>query len=280
MTMIKEFAPAKINLTLDVMNKRSDGYHEVRMVMQSISLTDILTVTEADGISMTCSHPTLPVDERNIAFKAAKLILSGTGKGVKINLEKRIPIVAGLAGGSSDAAAVLRGINRLYNMGKTHKELLEMAVKLGADVSFCLEGGTALAEGIGEKITRLPQLPKIWLVLVKPHFGVSTALVYRSLKINEISIHPDTQAMINAINNGNKEEITELLCNVLEDVTFKIKPMLLEIKTELLKYGAQNVLMSGSGPTVFGVFRDESQAKKAVNALQLRNTSIYIAHTL
>lgn len=279
-TTIIEMATAKINLTLDVLGKRPDGYHDVRMIMQSISLADKITLTKSQCIELTCSDPSLPVDERNLAFKAAQLILADTGLGVRIALEKNIPIEAGLAGGSSDAAAVVRGINRLYALGKSADELLGMAVKLGADVSFCINGGTALAEGIGERITILPAAPKLWLVLIKPAFGVSTATIYKALKPEKIKKHPNTTSMIRAINDADRQKVIFYLGNVLEEVTLVIKPELQDIKNHLKEAGAENVLMSGSGPTVFGIFQNKEAADSAAEKLAINYKGVYVAYTL
>jgi len=280
MTNIVEIASAKINLTLDVLGKRADGYHDVAMVMQSISLADRVVLSGAEHISMDCSDPSLPVDSKNLAYKAAELILAGTGLGVHIALEKLIPIEAGLAGGSSDAAAVLRGVNKLYNLNKSREELLALALQLGADVSFCLEGGTALAEGIGEKLTNLPSPPKLWLVLIKPSFGVSTASIYKALRVDKLRKHPDTQAMLSAIKSGNRQQVVANLSNVLEEVTLTFKPEISETKSELLRLGAENVLMSGSGPTVFGVFPSEEDALSAAEKISSKYKEVHATYTL
>ena len=280
MTTIIEIAAAKINLTLDVFGKRLDGYHDVSMIMQSISLADKITLFKSQRIEMTCSNPRLPVDNRNLAFKAAELILDGSGYGVKIILEKNIPIEAGLAGGSSDAAAVLRGIDKLYELQKTREEMLGMAAKLGADVSFCLQGGTALAEGVGEKLTLLQALPKLWLVLIKPPYGVSTATIYQALRVENIKKHPDTEAMLKAIDQADRYKIIINLSNVLEEVTLLIKPEIQNIKNDLYEAGAENVLMSGSGPTVFGVFLSKEAADKAAEKIFIRHKEVYVAYTI
>ena len=264
-------APAKINLTLDVLHKRPDGFHEVEMIMTTVDLADRIGLeSREDGIIKIISADRyVPDDQRNLAYQAAKLLKDtyNVQAGVSIVLEKRIPVAAGLAGGSSDAAATLKGLNRLWNLQLTADQLAEHGAKIGSDVSFCVYGGTALATGRGEKIQELPSPPNCWIILAKPSIGVSTADVYGGLKVNEI-IHPDTSEMIRAI----KEKDYELMCatmgNALESVTLKLYPEVSTIKEQMMKFGADAVLMSGSGPTVFGLVQHESRVNRIYNGLR------------
>lgn len=264
-------APAKINLTLDVLHKRSDGFHEVEMIMTTVDLADRIGLeSREDGIIKIISADRyVPDDQRNLAYQAAKLLKDtyNVQAGVSIVLEKRIPVAAGLAGGSSDAAATLKGLNRLWNLQLTADQLAEHGARIGSDVSFCVYGGTALATGRGEKIQELPSPPNCWIILAKPSIGVSTADVYGGLKVNEI-IHPNTTEMIRAI----KEKDYELMCatmgNALESVTLKLYPEVSTIKEQMMKFGADAVLMSGSGPTVFGLVQHESRVNRIYNGLR------------
>ncbi|MDX1771350.1 MAG: 4-(cytidine 5'-diphospho)-2-C-methyl-D-erythritol kinase [Planococcaceae bacterium] len=264
-------APAKINLTLDVLHKRPDGFHEVEMIMTTVDLADRIGLeSREDGvIKIISADRYVPDDQRNLAYQAAKLLKDtyNVQAGVSILLEKRIPVAAGLAGGSSDAAATLKGLNRLWNLQLTADQLAEHGAKIGSDVSFCVYGGTALATGRGEKIQELPSPPNCWIILAKPSIGVSTADVYGGLKVNEI-IHPDTSEMIRAI----KEKDYELMCatmgNALESVTLKLYPEVSTIKEQMMKFGADAVLMSGSGPTVFGLVQHESRVNRIYNGLR------------
>lgn len=264
-------APAKINLTLDVLHKRPDGFHEVEMIMTTVDLADRIGLeSREDGvIKIISADRYVPDDQRNLAYQAAKLLKDtyNVQAGVSIVLEKRIPVAAGLAGGSSDAAATLKGLNRLWNLQLTADQLAELGAKIGSDVSFCVYGGTALATGRGEKIQELPSPPNCWIILAKPSIGVSTADVYGGLKVNEI-IHPNTSEMIRAI----KEKDYELMCatmgNALESVTLKLYPEVSTIKEQMMKFGADAVLMSGSGPTVFGLVQHESRVNRIYNGLR------------
>lgn len=278
--MITEFAYAKINLTLDVKYKRPDGYHEVEMIMQSIDLYDILHLSETSSnkIEITCNVPYIPLDERNLVYRAAQVFQRKTGiqRGVAIDLKKNIPVSAGLAGGSSDAAACLRGLNRLWNLGLSLDQLAEMGAEIGSDVPFCLYGGTALATGRGEKIELLPPAPPLWVVLVKPGMSVSTAEVYRRLLVNQIEQHPDQQAMQQALIDGDFQQIVDQLGNVLEKVTFQMHPEVRLVKERMVRYGAQGALMSGSGPTVFGIFEREQRALRVCNAIRGFAREVYL----
>ncbi len=272
MREIKLKAMAKINLGLDVLRKREDGYHELRMIMQTVRLFDRiqLTVTETPGIRVKTNLSFLPVDEGNLVYRAAKLLMdeAQVKKGFFIHLEKHIPVAAGMAGGSSDAAAVLVGVNRLFHMGFTLEELMERGVRLGADVPYCILRGTALAEGIGEKLTALPAPPPCHVLIAKPKVHVSTKFVYGNLKAHELMEHPDIDGQIQALRDGDLYRMAELMGNVLETVTIPAYPVVQEIKDIMKKQGAVNAMMSGSGPTVFGLFDDKTKARKAYEKLR------------
>ncbi len=257
---------AKVNLSLDVCGVREDGYHTVRMLMQKCNLCDSIYVEKAEcGIELSCNLHFLPTDERNIAYKAAKLFFEETGivGGVEIKIEKRIPVSAGLAGGSGNAAAVLQGLNMVYDAGLSDEKLEEMGLKLGADVPYCLRGGTALAEGIGEQLTTLPSLPKTAIVIVKPKISVSTAEIYKAIDSEEILVRPDTEGMIACLERGDVRALAEKMHNVMEAVTQKMHPEIAQIRQSLLADGALGAIMSGSGPSVFGLFEDFTLAKNA-----------------
>ena len=260
-------AMAKINLGLDVLGKREDGYHEVRMIMQTIRMYDILDIrkTKKPGIVLTTNLPFIPTDRRNLVHKAAEMLMEefGVEEGLSIKLRKFIPVAAGLAGGSSDAAAVLVGMNRIFNLGLKQNKLMELGLKIGADVPFCIMRGTALAEGIGEKLTALPPMPKCPVLIAKPAVSVSTKFVYQNLKLNEQTPHPDIDALITDIRNSDLDNICADMGNVLETVTIPNYPVIAQIKEQMLKSGAKASMMSGSGPTVFGLFGDEETARRA-----------------
>lgn len=272
MKELKLKAMAKINLGLDVLRKREDGYHDLRMIMQTIRLYDRihLTVTETPGIRVKTNLSFLPVNEDNLVYRAAKLLMEefDIKKGLFINLEKHIPVAAGLAGGSSDAAAVLVGVNRIFKLGLSQEDLMERGVKLGADVPYCIMRGTALAEGIGEKLTALPAMPPCHVLIAKPKIHVSTKFVYGNLKANELQEHPNIDAQLEALKKGELYELTAHMGNVLETVTIPAYPVIEEIKTEMKQMGAVNAMMSGSGPTVFGIFDDKAKARKAYEKLK------------
>ena len=264
------YAYAKINLSLDILGTRPDGYHEVRMIMQSLQLHDTITLSQTDtpGITMTCSDTTLPVDEHNLAYRAAALFCRtyGITDGIALHLEKKIPVAAGLAGGSSDAAAVLRGLNEMYGTLATAEELAALGVTLGADIPYCLMLGTALSEGIGERLTPLPAAPHCYCLLVKPAAGASTKQIYTEYdalaQTTDIK-HPNTDLMLLALSEGNYSALVSGLCNVLEPVTTRLVPEIISIKEALRSLRADGVLMSGSGPTVFALFSDPETAKRA-----------------
>lgn len=258
---------AKINLTLDVVGKRENGYHDLQMIMQSINLYDTIYIrkTKVEGVRLKVNYSWLPTNEKNIAFKAAQLFFeeSGIKGGIVIEITKRIPVAAGLAGGSTDAAATLVGLNRLYGTQYSKEKLMEMGLKLGADVPFCILRGTMLAEGIGEVLTPLTPMPFTHLVLIKPPVSVSTATVYKSLNINRIERHPDTPVVIDALKEGNIEVVARNMANVLEEVTIPMHPIIQDIKNALLEQGAMGSMMSGSGSAVFGLFDSKEKAHKA-----------------
>lgn len=265
-------AYGKINLGLDVVRKREDGYHELRMIMQTVGLFDGLTmkVLPENEIRLTANLTFLPTNQNNLIYKAIALLKDefGIKKGVEVRLEKRIPVAAGMAGGSSNAAAALIGMNRLFRLGLSKKQLMEYGVRLGADVPYCIMRGTALSEGIGEILTPLAPMPDCYILLAKPGISVSTKYVYQNLKLDADTVHPDIDGMVEAINNGNLKGITDRLENVLETVTIKEYPMIEEIKQYMIGRGAMNALMSGSGPTIFGIFEQKSTAKKALEGLR------------
>lgn len=279
-------ALAKINLGLDVVRRREDGYHEVRMIMQTIQLYDRLDIkrTQEPGIQIQTNLSFLPVNENNLIYKAAKLLMDefSITDGVSVKLDKRIPVAAGMAGGSTDAAAMLIGVNRLFSLGLTKRQLMERGVQIGADVPYCIMRGTALAEGIGEALSPLPPMVKCPVLIAKPSISVSTKFVYQNLKLDYTTIHPDIDRLIDDIKAKNLHDIAAHMGNVLETVTIPNYPVIDEIKKHMLSNGAVGAMMSGSGPTVFGLFDDEDTAKKAYKAMrsshlarQVYLTSVY-----
>jgi 4-diphosphocytidyl-2-C-methyl-D-erythritol kinase len=269
---ISEKAPAKINLTLDVLYKRNDGYHELEMVMTTIDLADRVDLRSLseDVILLESSSGLVPQDERNLAYLAAKLLKEKMGikKGVSIYISKQIPVAGGLAGGSSDAAATLRGLNKLWGLGLSLEELAKIGAEIGSDVPFCVYSNTAIAKGRGEILTPLPPPPPCWIVLAKPVHGVSTADVFRQVRIDEIKQRPSTEKMVEAIKQGDYNAMTKLLVNVIEPITMKMHPEVKKIKEKMIQFGADGVLMSGSGPTVFGLVKSESRVPRIVNSLR------------
>lgn len=265
-------AYAKINIGLDVLRRRADGYHEVKMIMQTVDIYDelVLERRKQPGIELRMDNSELPSGGDNLICRAADLLFREkeiTG-GVNISLTKRIPIAAGMAGGSADAAAALRGLNELFDMGYSLKELQALGVGLGADIPYCLAGGTMLSEGIGEILTPLPAPPAAHLVIAKPDVNVSTAFVYGNLHADRLAWHPDIDGMIVALQKGDLDGITDRLGNVLETVTVKAHPVIEQIRELLRKQGAENALMSGSGPTVFGIFKEKETAARAAEAVE------------
>ena len=264
-------AYAKINLGLDVVRKLENGYHEVKMVMQTVGIYDVLEFERAEsGIVITTDSGELPTGEDNLIYKAAKLMIETyrITEGVKIHLEKHIPVAAGMAGGSTDAAATLKGMNRLFDLGCTLRDLMELGVKIGADVPYCVMGGTALAEGIGEKLTPLAPAPDCYVLVAKPDINVSTKYVYEHLDAQEIVKHPDIDGMVEAIAEESLQGILDRMENVLETVTVSAYPVIQTIKDRMKELGAINSLMSGSGPTVFGIFVEKDMARRAYDKLE------------
>lgn len=264
-------AYAKINLGLDVLGRLENGYHEVKMVMQTVGIYDELSFEKAEsGIVVTTDSGELPTDENNLIYKAAKLMMEtyGIREGVRIHLQKNIPIAAGMAGGSTDAAATMKGINRLFDLDCSLQELMELGVKIGADVPYCILGGTALAEGIGEKLTALPPAPECFLLVAKPDINVSTKYVYEHLDAEGVSEHPDIDGMVRAIEEGSLDGVIKRLGNVLENVTIKAHPIIEEIKDRMKELGAVGSLMSGSGPTVFAMYTDKEKAENAAKRIR------------
>ncbi|AIQ38654.1 4-(cytidine 5'-diphospho)-2-C-methyl-D-erythritol kinase [Paenibacillus sp. FSL R7-0297] len=279
-----EKAPAKINLMLDVLNKRADGFHEVEMIMTMVDLADRLELSELkrDSIIISSQAGYIPLDEKNLAFQAARLIKDryNVRSGVHIHLDKRIPVAAGLAGGSSDAAATLRGLNRLWRLGIPAQELQELGAELGSDVPFCVTGGTALATGRGERLTQIASPPQCWVVLAKPPINVSTAEVYGRVRANNIAVHPSALRMQQAIEAGDFAAVCAGLGNVLEDVTLKLHPEVQQLKEAMVKLGADGVLMSGSGPTVFGLVSKQSKVARIYNGLRGFCKEVYAVRSL
>ena len=269
MKEIKLKAMAKINLGLDVTRKREDGYHEVRMIMQTVGIYDRIDLIykETPGITVETNLYYLPDNENNLVYKAAKLLMDEfhVQKGVHIRLRKYIPVAAGMAGGSSDAAAVLFGVNKMFSLGLTTEQLMDRGVKIGADVPYCVMRGTALSEGIGEILTPLPVPPQCQVLIAKPGISVSTKFVYENLHANELrpEQHPDIDGMMEAIKQKDLYGIADRFGNVLENVTIPAYPVIQEIKDLMLEQGAVGALMSGSGPTVFGLFTNPKAAAKA-----------------
>ena len=260
-------ALGKINLGLDVLGRRENGYHDVRMVMQTVYLYDLITLKkkEEPGIELTTNLSFLPVNENNLAYRAAKLLMDefGLPGGLLIRLEKHIPVAAGMAGGSSNAAAVLYGMNRLFSLGLTEKELMERGVTLGADVPYCILRGTVLAEGIGEILTPLPPMPRCQILLAKPPVNVSTRMVYEKLDACQIVNHPDIDGLIRGLQDQDLGKVASSMGNVLEEVTIGEYPVIDGIKRIMRESGALNAMMSGSGPTVFGIYADRAKARAA-----------------
>ncbi|WOV87619.1 4-(cytidine 5'-diphospho)-2-C-methyl-D-erythritol kinase [Sporosarcina oncorhynchi] len=269
--MLYEKAPAKINLTLDVLHKREDGFHEVEMIMTTVDLADRvwLRPTTDGKIIIKVSERFVPNDRKNLAYQAADMLrrMYSIRDGVEITLDKRIPVAAGLAGGSSDAAATLRGLNRLWELGLSAEKLAAIGAKIGSDVSFCVHGGTALATGRGEKIEHLPAPPNCWVILAKPAISVSTADIYRNLDVANVQ-HPNTAGMLEALETGDYEKMCASLGNVLEPITMNIHPQVIDLKEKMERFGADAVLMSGSGPTVFGFVRQEARVSRIYNGLK------------
>lgn len=265
-------ALGKINLGLDVLGRRENGYHDVRMVMQTVYLYDriIMKKSKTPGIRLETNLYYLPVNENNLAYQAAQMLMDEfhMEEGVSIQLDKHIPVAAGMAGGSSNAAAVLFGMNRMFSLGLSQKELMERGVKLGADVPYCIMRGTVLAEGIGEILTPLSPMPKCYVLIAKPAVSVSTKMVYEKLDSHEIEDHPDIDGILAGLKAGDLKKVASSMGNVLERVTVDAYPVIDRIKKMMIKEGALNAMMSGSGPTVFGIFEEKATARKAADAIR------------
>ncbi|HET7521871.1 MAG TPA: 4-(cytidine 5'-diphospho)-2-C-methyl-D-erythritol kinase [Bacillales bacterium] len=276
-------APAKINLALDVLRKREDGFHDVKMVMTTIDLADRLDMEEtaSDVIRVSTSAGFLPEDERNLAYRAAQLMKERfqIRSGVSISIDKQIPVAAGLAGGSTDAAAVLRGLNRLWDLGISTDELAALGSEIGSDVAFCVHGGTAVATGRGEIISPISAAPPCWVVLAKPEAGVSTKDIYEGIDTEHVN-HPDVNAVIRAVQSNDYRALCRNLGNVFEEVTIRRVPEVRQIKQSMANFGADGVLMSGSGPTVFGLTRMEPKARRIVNGLRGFCQNVYMVRML
>ena len=281
--MVTVEANAKINLTLDILGKRPDGYHEVAMVMQTVGLHDTVTLEKrAQGISLNINVPWLKADEKNLAWRAAALVQEeyGLTGGVHIELVKRIPIAAGLAGGSADAAAVLKGMSELYGLNLSAKKLCELGARLGSDIPFCLLGGTMLATGRGEVLKRLPDMPETWVVLVKPRISVSTAWAYQNYDEQGAERHPDNEAIQKEIARGSRKGVAKLLCNVLESVTINKYDVIERYKQMMLAKGAMASMMSGSGPTVFALAQNREQAEEIAGFMRReKNADVFVTRT-
>lgn len=270
---------AKINLTLDVLSRRENGYHDIKMIMQTVSLFDLIIIDKTDGgISITTNLRYLPCNEKNIAYKAADSFFKETGikGGAKIMIHKNIPVAAGLAGGSGNCAATLTALNMLYSRPLSDEKLLSIGASLGADVPYCFSGGTQLAEGIGERLSPLSSMPDAYVLLVKPPVNVSTKLIYEEIDSAPIDIHPDTDAMITALNEKDIHKVARNLANVMENVTEKMYPIIGGIKKKLIMNGALGAVMSGSGPTVFGIFDDFEKAKKSADSFSRQFKDVFL----
>lgn len=276
-------AYAKINIALDVVGKREDGYHLLKMIMQTVDLYDVIEITKIDSdIKLICNKPYVPIDERNLAYKAAKLFKEtyNIEGGVSINLIKNIPVSAGMAGGSTDAAGVLKVMNRIFNINASDEELRALGLKLGADVPYCINGGTALCEGIGEKITQLKPFNDKIVVIVKPPFGVSTKEVYKDFDLSKVIFHPRTEDIIRAMENDDIHFVSNNMKNLLENVTLRKHRVILNIKESMRSYDALGTMMSGSGPTVFAFFDDMLKAQICYDEMKKKYKDVFLSRTI
>lgn len=281
---MKKKAYGKINIALDVVGKREDGYHLLKMIMQTVDLYDVVEVNknQRNEIRLSCNKPFIPTDERNLAYKAARLFKEhfSISRGVDIYIQKNIPMSAGMAGGSTDAAAVLKLMNEVFEINAPVEELRELGVRIGADVPYCIDGGTALCEGIGEKITDLKSFSDKILVLVKPPFGVSTKEVYGNLDISKIFKHVRVDELIEAMERNDLYYVCENMKNVLENVTLRKHKILREIKEDMVNDGAIGAMMSGSGPTVFAFFEDMLMAQRCYDGMKKKYKDVFITRTI
>lgn len=275
-------AYAKLNLSLDILRRRDDGFHDLQMVMVSIDLTDTLTLTPGAG-SMSTNLSFLPADGSNLAQKAANAFRSATGQGevLDIHIDKHIPVCAGMAGGSSDAAAVLRAMNEMYHTGLFPLELAKIGEQVGSDVPYCVVGGTALVEGRGERVTPISPLPPCYIVVCKPPFPISTPQLFGRVNVKKIVRRPDTQGLVKALEVGDLQGVARRLYNVFEDVLEpRHRQTVDEIKSSLIEWGALGAVMSGSGPTVFGLFEEEAQAQKAADVLKEQYNDVFVCRPI
>ena len=279
-----ERAPAKINLTLDVLYKREDGYHELEMIMSSVDLADHLTFTslEEDTIEVYTNKAFLPVDKRNHVYQAIKLVKDRyhIKAGIKVEIEKKIPVAAGLGGGSTDAAATLRALNHIWQLGLSVEELIELGMKIGTDVPYSIVGGTAFVSGSGEKVRPIRDLPPCWVILAKPRISVSTRTVFRSLDIEKVDYTPKSKEVEAAIEAGDYQKMAQHLSNALEAVTFDRYPQLSQLKDRMLRYGLDGATMSGSGPTIIGFSQNYSRVKRVYNSLRGFCEEVYICRII
>lgn len=276
-------AYAKINIALDVVGKRDDGYHLLKMIMQTVDLYDVIEIIKTDlDIKLNCNKPYVPTDERNLAYKAAKLFKEtyNIEDGVSINLIKNIPVSAGMAGGSTDAAGVLKLMNKIFNINASDEELMALGLKLGADVPYCINGGTALCEGIGERITQLKPFKDKIVVIVKPPFGVSTKEVYRDFDLSKVIFHPRTEDIMKAMENDDIHFVANNMKNLLENVTLRKHRVILNIKELMKYYDALGTMMSGSGPTVFAFFDDMLKAQVCYDEMKNKYKDVFLSRTI
>lgn len=276
-------AYAKINISLDIIGKQENGYHLLEMVMQTVDLYDEITIEErGEGISLDCNLDYIPKDAKNIAYKAAQAMLErfSIDRGVHITIQKRIPVAAGLAGGSTDAAAVIKGMNELFNLGLSREAMMEIGLTLGADVPYCLVGGTALCTGVGEIVTPLAPFSGVTILLVKPAFGVSTKDAYMGFALDKVKKHVETTKLIRAMERRQIKSVAYYMRNLLENVTLRKHPILKTVKYNMMEHGAVGTLMSGSGPTVFGIFEDDELAKNAARFFHEKFREVYLTKTI
>lgn len=276
-------AYAKVNISLDIVGKREDGYHLLEMIMQSIDLYDELNIEKQNkDITIKCNKPYVPTDERNLAYKAAKLFIEKykINSGVNISIKKNIPVCAGLAGGSTDGAAVLKAMNKIFSVGASDEELMELGLKLGADVPYCIKGGTALCKGIGEEVKEISGFKDKILVLVKPPFGVSTKSVYQEFDLSKVKSHPNTEVLIKAIEKNDLKIVSSNMKNLLENITLRKHRVLINIKEEMKSLGSIGTMMSGSGPTIFAFFDDMLKAQRCFEKMKLKYNDVFITRTI
>ncbi len=280
---IMEKAPAKINLGLDILGKRSDGLHELAMVMASIDLADRLYLEEIpeDKIIIETNKAFLPTDKKNHVYEALELVKErfGIKQGLQVKIHKEIPVAAGLGGGSTDSAAALRAVNRLWDLGLSMEELASLGAEVGSDVPYCVYGQTSLVEGFGEKVTPIAPMPQCWVVVVKPRMSVSTRAIFAQIVMEDL-YHPDISALVSAIEAGDYQKMTQNLGNSMEVVTIRKHPVIQQLKDRMLKYGADAAMMSGSGPTVYALCHKYSRAKHVMNALKGFCEEVYLVRTL